>query len=114
MGQSEQSEQVSKKSLALKKQHANGSRKNAYTKISISLTGRKLSQETKDKISLFNKTANHSIQIEAMRKANIGRKCSEEQKQKISIANKGRVHSKEQTEAHKGKPVADNYGITRR
>jgi hypothetical protein len=64
--------------------------------MSQSTKGRKLSPETKLKISAANKgricSEEHKLKISA---ANKGRKLSEERKLQISQSNKGRLHSEE-------------------
>lgn len=76
-------------------------------KISLSLTGRKISQCTKDKISQSNKGKKRSEECivklknrfiseqekNRLRNLNIGKKLSKEHKEKISIGNKNKIQS---------------------
>ena len=68
-------------------------------KISQSLKGKvqkPVSEETRKKMSESAKKRDLTLQVQAMRKANIGTPCSEEKKLKISQANKGRKRTEEQ------------------
>ena len=67
-----------------------------YVGVSKKLSGRKLSQETKDKLSKIRRGAVTSIESkEKNRIAHLGKKASEETKEKMSKSLKGRTMSEE-------------------